>query len=61
MQPTVHVIHENPEWLGPFAAAFEAEGIPFQEWFLDTGVLGLVECNQLTCFHIPVILKILPN
>lgn len=41
MQPTVHVIHENPEWLGPFAAAFEAEGIPFQEWFLDTGVLDL--------------------
>src|SRR6185312_2411507 len=24
---TVHVLHENPEWMPPFAAAFAAEGV----------------------------------
>jgi hypothetical protein len=37
----VHVIHENPEWLGPFEAAFAAEGVPYEEWLLDDGVLDL--------------------
>jgi len=33
---TVRVLHENPEWFGPFAAAFEAEGVPYEEWLLGT-------------------------
>jgi hypothetical protein len=33
-EPRVHVIHENPEWLPPLAAAFEAEGVPFTEILL---------------------------
>jgi hypothetical protein len=37
----VHVIHENPEWLPPFAAALDAEGVAWEEWFLDGGVLDL--------------------
>ncbi len=32
--PTVHAIHENPAWWPPFAAAFEAEGVPVQQWLL---------------------------
>ncbi|MFB2582294.1 RimK family alpha-L-glutamate ligase [Herbiconiux sp. P15] len=32
--PRVHIIHENPEWLPPLAAAFEAEGVPFTEILL---------------------------
>ena len=32
--PTVHAIHENPEWWPPFAAAFEAEGVPVRQWLL---------------------------
>ncbi len=36
-----HVIHENREWLPPFAEAFDDEGIPWEEWFLDGGVLDL--------------------
>lgn len=41
MPPKVHVIHENADWIGPFADAFEAEGVPWAEWFLDDGVLDL--------------------
>ena len=39
--PMVYAIHENPEWFGPFRAAFEAEGVPFTEWLLVDGVLDL--------------------
>jgi hypothetical protein len=41
MLPKVHVIHENSDWIGPFADAFEDQGIPWEEWFLDDGVLDL--------------------
>ena len=37
----VHVIHENPEWYGAVAAAFDAEGVPHEEWLLDGGLLDL--------------------
>jgi len=37
----VHVIHENDEWLPPFAAALDAEGVPWEPWFLDGGVVDL--------------------
>jgi hypothetical protein len=37
----VHVIHENREWLPPFAAALDAEGLDWEEWFLDGGTLDL--------------------
>jgi hypothetical protein len=38
---TVHVIHENPDWYPPLAAAFDAAGVPHREWLLGTGVLDL--------------------
>jgi hypothetical protein len=38
---TVHVIHENPDWYAPLAAAFDAAGVPHREWLLGTGVLDL--------------------
>ncbi len=37
----IHVIHENAEWLPPFADALDALGLPWQEWFLDGGTLDL--------------------
>lgn len=37
----IHVIHENRDWLPPFADALDAEGLPWEEWFLDGGVLDL--------------------
>ncbi len=33
----IHVIHENPAWLPPLAAALELRGLPWQEMFLHTG------------------------
>ncbi len=42
-EPAVHVLHENPEWMPPFAAAFAAEGVPLVEHVLDGGVLDLAE------------------
>jgi hypothetical protein len=39
----VHVIHENDDWLPPFADALDAEGVPWEPWFLDGGVLDLAE------------------
>jgi glutathione synthase/RimK-type ligase-like ATP-grasp enzyme len=37
----VHVIHENDEWVVPLRAAFAELGTPYEEWFLDQGVLDL--------------------
>jgi len=37
----VYVIHENPEWFPPLAAAFEAEGVPVQEILLTEGQVDL--------------------
>jgi hypothetical protein len=35
------VIHENPDWYAPFAAALEAEGVPHRQWLLGDGRLDL--------------------
>jgi hypothetical protein len=37
----VYVIHENSVWVEPLRAAFDELGTPFEEWFLDRGVLDL--------------------
>ena len=36
-----YVIHENPDWYPPFAAAFEAEGVDHEPWLLGEGLLDL--------------------
>ena len=35
----VFVIHENDAWVEPLRAAFAHLGTPYEEWFLDDGVL----------------------
>src|SRR5215467_14213978 len=37
----IYVIHENAAWLEPLAAALEAQGLPWRDWFLDRGVFDL--------------------
>lgn len=37
----IHIIHENDEWLPPFASALDAEGLPWEAWHLDGGILDL--------------------
>lgn len=39
--PRVHIVHDNPQWIAPFAAAFDAAGIPHQEWLLGEGTVDL--------------------
>ncbi len=41
MSGSVYVIHDNPSWLPPFRAAFEAEGVPLEEWLLTEGAIDL--------------------
>ena len=38
---TVYVLHENPDWFPPFAAAFEAAGLAYEEWLLTSGMIDL--------------------
>ena len=37
----IFVIHENDAWVEPLRAAFARIGTPYEEWFLDEGVLDL--------------------
>lgn len=37
----IHVIHENPAWLEPLAAALDRQGLPWRDWFLDYGIFDL--------------------
>lgn len=39
--PRIHVIHENPAWLPPLAAAFDQRGLPWTDWFLHEGAWDL--------------------
>jgi len=41
MLPCIHILHENPAWLPPLAEAFDRRGLPWTEWFLDTGTFDL--------------------
>ncbi len=40
-QMKIYVLHENDEWLPPFADALDAEGVAWEPWFLDGGVIDL--------------------
>ena len=37
----IHVIHENDAWVVPLRAAFEALALPYEEWFIDRGLVDL--------------------
>src|SRR5882757_7285050 len=37
----VHVLHENPDWYAPLGAAFDAAGVPHEQWLLGEGALDL--------------------
>ncbi len=39
----IYVIHENNAWVEPLRDAFDERGLPFEEWFLDTGHLDLTQ------------------
>ena len=37
----VYVIHENPDWYAPLGAAFDAAGVPHEQWLIGDGALDL--------------------
>jgi len=37
----IHVLHENPAWLPPLAAAFDRARLPWTEWFLHEATFDL--------------------
>jgi hypothetical protein len=39
--PRLYVLHENPDWYEPLAAAFDAAGVPHQPWLLGSATLDL--------------------
>jgi RimK-like ATP-grasp domain len=44
MEPMkLYVIHENPQWYAPLAAAFDAAGVPHEPWLLGDAVVDLDE------------------
>ena len=47
----IYVIHENDAWVEPLRAAFVARGLPFEEWFLDTGRLDLTQAPPPGVFY----------
>jgi hypothetical protein len=39
----VYVIHENPDWFEPIAAALRAAGVPHEPWLLGEAVIDLAQ------------------
>jgi len=39
----VYVLHENPEWYIPLAAAFDQAGLPHEQWLLGDAAVDLSE------------------
>lgn len=39
----LYVLHENPEWYAPLAAAFDRAGLPHEQWLLGAAVFDLSE------------------
>jgi glutathione synthase/RimK-type ligase-like ATP-grasp enzyme len=37
----IHVLHENPDWLPPLAAALDRSGAPWEDWFLVERAIDL--------------------
>lgn len=51
MPPKIYVIHENSEWVLPLRAAFAELSLPFEEWFLDEGLLDFSTPPPLGVFY----------
>ena len=39
----LYVLHENPDWYAPLAAAFDQAGVPHEQWLLGDAVVDLDE------------------
>jgi hypothetical protein len=39
----LHVLHENPDWYAPLAAAFDYAGLPHEQWLLGEAAIDISE------------------
>jgi hypothetical protein len=46
----LYVIHENPDWYVPLAAAFDAAGLPHEQWLLGDAAIDLDEAPPAGVF-----------
>ena len=37
----IHILHENSEWTEPLIEALERRRLPYQDWYLDEGIVDL--------------------
>jgi len=47
----IHVIHENPEWSAPLFAALARRGLPYRDWYLESGSFDLSEAPPEGVFY----------
>ena len=40
-QPAIYIIHENDAWVVPLHAALDALELPYEDLFVDTGLVDL--------------------
>lgn len=40
-EPVVYILHDNPDWIPPLAAALDEQGVPYREWVLEAGSIDL--------------------
>lgn len=47
----VYIIHENSEWTKPLIKALNALKTPYEEWFLDEGILDMTQAPPEGIFY----------
>lgn len=47
----IYIIHENSEWTAPLIKELEALGLPYEDWFIDKGVLDLSQAPPEGVFY----------
>lgn len=49
--PQIYIIHENDAWVEPLREAFAEIGTPFQEWYIDEGVVDIQDTPPEGVFY----------
>ncbi len=49
--PRIYVLHENDAWVKPLRDALNERGLPFDEWFLDNGLVDFRESPPIGIFY----------
>ncbi|MDF0726690.1 alpha-L-glutamate ligase [Cytobacillus sp. S13-E01] len=50
-QKKIYVLHENSEWTAPLLKELESLNLPYEDWYLDEGILDLTSIPPLGVFY----------